>query len=180
MNQSPPQTMERIRRRFMPWYIALFVLLAGGISFILFRPLIRTWAYEPVTGIVVQSEMEYCGMEVSGYSAEIRFAYTVGNQEFRDGRLRPNVAQTCRPKETIAAILREYPVGAKVQGWYDPERPQFAVIDRSPGETQWTFIAVVCGFLFIFFCIWGMQRSNARRAAELARRRKAEAASASE
>ena len=172
--------MERLRSNFMTWYIALFVLLVGGIGFFMFRPLIKTWSYEPVSGIVTQSKMKYCGIEMSGYSEEIRFAYTVGNRKFRDGRLRRDFARMCEPEKTIAAILKKYPVGAEVQGWYDPDRPQLAVIQRTPGTVQWIFISVFCGFLFFFFCIWGMQRSNARRAAELARRRKAKAASETE
>lgn len=180
MNQPPLKMMERVRLSFMAWFIGLFVLMSAGIGFIIFHPLIQTWSYKPVTGFVVQSAMEYCGMEASGYSEEIRFAYTVGNRKFSDGRLRRDFARMCEPEEKIAAILKKYPVGAEVQGWYDPDRPQLAVIERSPGTMHWTFIWVVCGFLFIFFCIWGMQLSNARRAAELARRRKAKAASAKE
>lgn len=72
--------------------------MVGGIGFFMFCPLIRTWSYEPVTGIVVQSEMEYCGMEASGYSEEIRFAYTVGNRKFRDGRLRRDFAPIVRAR----------------------------------------------------------------------------------
>lgn len=180
MKQPTHETMERISSSFMTSFITAFVLLTGVIWFVLFYPLIQTWFYEPVTGIVVQSEMEDCGMEVGGYSEEIRFAYTVGGRTFRDGRLRCDVARMCESKDTVTAILEEYPVGAKVQAWYAPNRPELAVIKRSPGEMHWVFISVVCGFLFIFLCIWGMQRSNARRAAELARRRQAKAASATE
>ena len=179
MKQPTHETMERISCSFMTWFITVFVLLTGIISLVLFHPLIQTWFYEPVTGIVVQSEMEDCGMELGGYSEEVRFAYTVGNRQFRDGRLRRGF-RVCAAEDEITAILEEYPVGAKVQAWYDPNRPELAVIKRSPGEMHWVFISVVCGFLFIFLCIWGMQRSNARRAAELARRRQAKVASATE
>jgi hypothetical protein len=110
-------------------------------------------------------------MELSGYSEEIRFAYTVGDREYFDGRLRQDFARMCEPKETIAAILERYPEGATVQGWYDPSQPEVAVITRTPGTMQWVFIAVLGGFAFIFACIWGIQRSNKRQKKEIDQRR---------
>lgn len=167
MNQLPVEIIHRASGGFMTWFVGIFLLLVSGIGFVAFGPLVRTWSYEPIAGVIVQSKMEYCGMELSGYSEEIRFAYTVGDREYFDGRLRQDFARMCEPKETIAAILERYPEGSTVQGWYDPKRPEVAVITRTPGTMQWVFIAVLGGFLFIFACIWGIQRSNARRQNEI-------------
>lgn len=168
--------MKRLRDNFLTCFVSLFLLLAGGTGYIAFSPLIRTWSYEPVNGVIIQSDMESCGVEVGGYSEQIRFTYTVDGQRFQDGRLRRDFARMCEPKKTIAAILERYPVGANVQGWYDPDRPQIGVIERSPGTMHWVMIAVNCGFLFIFLCIWGIQRSNAHRYAEIEQRRNDKAA----
>src|SRR6056297_2210887 len=46
-------------------------LLAGGIGFIALRPLIATWSDEPVSGVIVQSNMEYCGKTSLGWMTSL-------------------------------------------------------------------------------------------------------------
>lgn len=138
--------------------VAFFVFLALAIGVFVFRPVIRTIRYQPVTGTITRSEMEYCGVEVGAYGEQIRFSYTVAGKKHSNGRLRLDVGEMCESKDKIALILGAYPVGREVQSWYDPDHPEVCVIDRSPGPIQWFYLGVMGGFLLIFlFARWRQQ-----------------------
>ena len=159
--------LERTKISALVWFMALFVLVAGGVGFLVFNSYFRSRSFEPVSGVIIRSVLQPCDTEVGGFHVDIRFSYTVNHRQYSSGRLRNDFGKMCEKKEIIQTLLDQYPVGKQVDAWYDPESPRMAVIDRSLGKPEKLFLAVVGGFLGIFIIAWRIQAANARRQKEV-------------
>lgn len=153
--------LERVRDNSWIGFLGLFLFLGTVVGYFIFGSTIRSLRYLPVEGRVLESGMEPC--DSNGFMEQIRFAYFVDGREYRDGRLRIDWGKFCDREEAIQAILKNYPAGQQVQGWYDPQNPSLAVIDRSPGQLQWIFAGVLCGFGAILMIAWMFHRSEQNR-----------------
>lgn len=173
MNQENLSTplLHRIKIGGSAWLIIILLLLAGGIGFLVLKSYFRSRSFEPVSGVIIKSVMIPCESEVGGFHADIRFSYTVDRREYFDGRFRYDFGKMCERKETVQALIDQYPQGKKVDAWYDPNSPKMAVIDRSLGKPEKVFLAVMGGFLLFFLIVWRMQVANERRRHEIEQRR---------
>jgi len=145
------------------WIIFHLLLILGIIGFIVFRPTALMWNYQPIDGVIIQSDMESCGGAGDGYYPVVKFSYSIGDRTYLNGDLRRDFARMCHSKQDAVELLKQYPVGTPVDGWYDPDKPRIAVIDRSLGAIQWGFLLVAGGFAAILsFAAFSVRRNQRR------------------
>lgn len=107
-------------------YIALIGALVC-LALLALRGQRRMIGWPTVGGEVTESRVEGYG---EGFSAEVRYRYTVQGQSHLGSRvsltgLGPTSRSSCE------AIAAKYPVGAKVEVYYDPVRPSSAYLEQS-------------------------------------------------
>ena len=159
--------LERTKISALVWFMALFLLVAGGVGFLVLNAHFRSRSFEPVSGVIIKSVLQPCDSEVGGFHADVRFSYTVNRRQYFAGRLRNDFGTMCEKKEIVQPLLDQYPVGKQIDAWYDPESPRMAVIDRSLGKPEKLFLVVIGGFMLFFVVVWRIQIANGRRRREV-------------
>ncbi len=110
----------------------------------------RNWPSVMGRVVATQVRVEVLPMESTGdaysrYYPEVEYEYTVDGHTYRSKRIRfgglPFVYSTDRGE--IEAWLAEYPVGKKVQVYYNPQHPSEAVLE--PGASPAALILLVVG-----------------------------------
>ena len=96
------------------------------------------------------------------YYPDIRFRYQVDDQVHDTGTYRIQQISSSGRSGKLK-IVRQYPVGAEVQAWYDPDDVTMAVLDTSFSFFPVIFLAVGLVMLAIIVGIWvfHLRRSSA-------------------
>jgi hypothetical protein len=86
------------------------------------------------------------------YAAVVRYTYAVGGKEYRGDRLGWG-GRNYTTHEKATAVAARYPVGQAVQVYYDPQRPETALLEPAfKGGMSWVlWLAVTCAVLAIVF-----------------------------
>ena len=103
------------------------------------------WPETP--GRVTSATMNLIEDEESGdvYSPYVSYEYQVGGRSLSGSRIRFGSASS-RDQAKAAAVLQRYPEGKAVTVYYDPARPDEAVLERSAaGSASYLYLGV--GFL---------------------------------
>ncbi|MEW5722067.1 MAG: DUF3592 domain-containing protein [Thermodesulfobacteriota bacterium] len=163
------------RRLRLPRYFAVIFVLAGAGLFALGLWLglegwrSRGWPATP--GRIVRSEAARMGRT---WTVNLHYTYEVGGWEYSGGRLflGPEAGMS---QSRALEYVRRYPAGAAVEVHYDPEAPQFSVLE--PGPTRGTALLVFMGLLFgllggAAYNHAAREREGAARAGVLERRSK--------
>jgi hypothetical protein len=102
----------------------------------------RVRSFLPVQGEVTHSEV---GVNRDGdgstFYPDIRFRYTVDGQKYDTGQYRIQVINSSG-RSGKQKVVRRYPVGSKVEAWYDPDQPEVAVINKSFSFFPVIFLAI--------------------------------------
>ena len=89
------------------------------------------------------------------YKAVIEYRYTVDGVTHEGSRWTVGGSRTSPSEGTIQGVLSEYPVGRKVRVYYDPERPDSAVLHRGDAKRAWVVIGLGIVALAIgFLALW--------------------------
>ena len=158
--QNLKSFLNRLKIYSTLWIIFHLILILGIIGFIVFRPTALMWNYQPIDGVIIQSDMESCGGAGDGYYPVVKFSYSIGDRTYLSGDLRRDFARMCYSKQEAAELLKQYPVGTPVHSWFDPDKLRIAVIDRSFGAIQWGVFLVAGGFMVILLLAALFVRSN--------------------
>jgi len=133
---------------------AVLIVLGAGFS---------VWSWELIadarsslgwpmtTGTVVQSEVASHDSHSDGkttrmYTAEVHYSYSVNGVRHTSDRVTPGDSSTSRASSK-QEIVGRYPAGARVPVYYDPDRPQSALLE--PGPVFITYIPFIFGLLAI-------------------------------
>lgn len=109
----------------------------------------QSWA--GVRGKVIDSHVQeketndYDGNTHTSYSAKVCYRYAVGGEEFTGSRIAFGVKPT--NKAATSEIVAKYPVDTAVMVYYDPEKPQEAVLERNT-NSGWVQILLGIGLFF--------------------------------
>lgn len=152
--------LQRVRLLITLKLLLGFLIVSAVVGYVLLQSWIRQLRLEPVQATITMSKLEPCpdGM----YSVDIRFSYTIDRVPFRTGKYRDDFRKLCLRKEEAEAILRKYPQGARVEAWFDPKHPKYAILDRSMGTLQKGYLIVVGCFAVIFSIILFLRRRQQR------------------
>ncbi len=162
--------MKRISEYFIVGLISIVFLAAGlGISvfgWIVLQNARVSAGWPTVQGQIVESTVrESTDEDGTSYFADVRFRYVVDDQPYtadtvnfgQYGSSDPNHAQE---------IVSKYEYGGSVLVYYDPEKPQTAVLQ--PGTTWSSFFILGFGSIFaliglgMFLLFWFRGRGNVR------------------
>ena len=135
-------------------FLLVFALAFGGFGGWGVYQQFRVRHFLPVEGVVTHSQVEVnTGSDGTTYYPDIHFRYTVAGQTHDTGRYRiQSISSSGRSGKQ--KIVRRYPVGSKVQAWYDPDKPQVAVINNSFSFFPVIFLAIGVIAVGIIIGIW--------------------------
>jgi hypothetical protein len=131
--------------------IGLAVLLWGGW---LFYYGLASAAWPTVPGRITQAAVAHSRTDPSrgtltADSADIRYAYAVGEQQFIGHRLSFGYFYSSNVGSETGDYLLRYSVGKQVTVYYDPGNPAEAVLEPGIGPSIFILIAIGAGFGFI-------------------------------
>ena len=81
------------------------------------------------------------------YSADVRYTYLVNGTQYSSGRVSLGDSST-NSSSGKEEIVRRYPMGSQVIVYYDPSRPEDALLE--PGAAFITHIPFAFGLLCVF------------------------------
>lgn len=135
-------------------FLSVFVVAFSGFGGWGVYQQLRVDDFLAVDGVVTFSEVgESRGDDGTTYFPDIRFRYTVDGQKHDSGTYRIQQLSSSGRRGKLEIVGR-HPVGAKVQGWYDPGKPETAVIDKSFSFFPVIFLGVGILVLAIIIGIW--------------------------
>ena len=142
----------------------MFVLGFGGFGGWGVYQQFRVRQFLPVEGEVTLSDVGVNrSTEGTTFYPDIHFRYTVDGQTHDTGRYRIMVISSSG-RSGKQEVVRRYPVGSKVRAWYDPNKPDVAVIDNSFSFFPAIFLTIgviVLGFI-IGLWVWRMKGGRLR------------------
>ena len=77
------------------------------------------------------------------YLAKVRYSYSVDGTPYTGGKV--SFSQYGGRQEHSRQIVQQYPVGKAVDVYYDPEKPETAVLE--PGVTNSSYLILGIGLL---------------------------------
>ncbi len=104
-----------------------------------------SWA--ATDGVIVKSELEPDSDGDS--SAKITYRYTVNGRNFESSQFSFTALQNDLPAKQ--SRIAKYPMGQRVQVYYDPQKPTSAVLERD-GSLTWLGV-VITGLVFIIIAL---------------------------
>ncbi|MFZ0548264.1 MAG: DUF3592 domain-containing protein [Candidatus Promineifilaceae bacterium] len=131
--------------------LAIFGLIGAGLSYwgwTILQDAKASASWPTASGLVTSSEVSH-STDSDGndsYSPEVDYQYQVDGQSIVNSQIKfgENSYGNRRKAEEIAG---NYPVGQQVTVYYDPERPDKAVLE--PGVTAGSYIVLGIGVFFI-------------------------------
>ena len=111
-----------------------------------------TLSWPKVAGTVVHAKVASYDSRSDGkttrmYSADVRYTYTVNSTQYSSGRVSLGDSST-NSSSGKEEIVRRYPMGSQVIVYYDPSRPEDALLE--PGAAFITHIPFAFGLLCVF------------------------------
>lgn len=120
----------------------------------------RAASFLPVSGVVTESRVE---VEVDSdgwsYFPLVTFRYEVEDFVYEAGKLR--LVRISLGESDAERRAARYPIGAKVQAFYDPADPGTAVLEIDVHPLTMVFAAI--GLLPIGIALWLVRRQRRRR-----------------
>ena len=146
-------------------FVISFVILFSGIGILLIllhqrnkKKAIKSLSWLETTGTVIQSEVEIGESVFSSdddgeqsqpmFSAAVSYIYQVDDMLYTSDRVSFGVKTSHSKAEKAEAIVAQYPEGARVSVFYDPDRHDSSVLERTAKGSGVLLIAGV-----IFLCI---------------------------
>ncbi|MDH7578386.1 MAG: DUF3592 domain-containing protein [Bacillota bacterium] len=161
-----PEEKRRQKRREIFWYVV--ILLAGMMLIILgartLRQALASRSWPACQGRIISSEVKMyhpgptLREEGPSYSAEILYEYRVEGKRYTSRRVFFGEYSSGSPGPARRVVDR-YPPGKQVPVYYDPARPEVAVLE--PGASWGAFAVLGVGILFslvgFFAVLWTWQ-----------------------
>jgi hypothetical protein len=131
----------------------LLLLIMGGIAAFMFRNVAASRNWQPTTGQVLSSRIVVRYSEEGGGTdyPDVTYGYSVMGQQYQSDRIFVGGAVGgLGARKTI----ERYPVGSPVQVYFNPQRPDQAVLERrSPTAV---FLAILGGVMGLITCGAGL------------------------
>ncbi len=149
---------------FLPIFLSLFAVVGVGLMVwgaIVLRNASLSSNWPAVQGEIVRSFVrEDHDEDGTTYHAEISYTYVANDQRYT--AVTVNFGQYGSSNTSHAQeIVSRYPLGKKVMVYYDPEKPETAVLE--PGVTWSSYLILGMGFLFTFIPFISLVGNTIRR-----------------
>lgn len=132
------------------------ILLGGILAFVGLRTLRASASldgFEVVEARVLESDLE--STPRSGgttYSPAIVYEYTVGGETYTNDAVYPGPLGGSNVKSKHQSVVDDYPEGAVVEAYYDPDDPAVAFLENRSGDPE----ALVLTGLGVLFLLMGI------------------------
>ena len=93
--------------------------------------------------------------DVTSYSPEITYKYTVDGKDYTGRKFR-TLGYSSERKIEIEKLISKYPAGSKIKVFYNPSAPGEAAVEKAPAPSKVILIfgtIIICLGLFIIFVI---------------------------
>lgn len=137
---------------FNPYSIILGLFIAAGLLATLWGLRIivmarKTLQWPSVEGTIEESKASSESTESNDLLPHIEYCYSVEQQTFREimkfsGDITPS-------QEFARSYVDKYPVGARVQVYYNPANPEMATLEPGLGKGDWLVLAIGLGMLIL-------------------------------
>lgn len=135
---------------FTVFWCALTGVFVGFIARSFWRATDAKLHYVPTTGTVLESRVTTShGDHGSTYGFGIRYRYTVGDQSFEGDRYAFGSGSSSDGHGRASELVRRHPAGSKLEVYYDPAKPQEAVIDRVVDPTMFFMMLFMQPFVLV-------------------------------
>jgi len=114
----------------------------------------KTLQWPAVEGTIEESKVASESTESNDLLPHIKFCYSIEHQTFQQVLKFPG---DITPSEEFAkSYVDKYPVGSRVQVYYNPANPEIATLEPGLGKGDWLVLAIglgtlVFGILLFFF-----------------------------
>jgi len=118
-------------------------------------------SWNKTKGVIIESKLlnhgrsMMIGKNYERYSALIKYEYKVLDENFESNRIRFFPMGTSTSKKAVEHLTSLYSKGSQIEVFYDPARPDQAILQR--GLNFKSLFAFVGISLFIFTTIWMIQ-----------------------
>lgn len=140
MAMKKPGAVTVIGVVFLGFGVLLFVdglgpFLAGGASL----------EWPTIEGEVISSEIvTNGGRRTVKYRAAIQYEYSVNGRKYSSDKV--TIMPTKGTRDKAQRQVNKYPVGKTISVHYDPNEPEFAVLE--PGRTGYIYLPFILGAVF--------------------------------
>ncbi len=135
--------------------LGIFVLFIVGSNYLSSKS-VDQWLV--AQGVIRKLNIKYGG---ASYVLDLRYQYSVLGQEYQGFRVSLSPKQTFK-REVVQEWMSEYPIGKKVDVFYNPEKPHIAVLEKGFSLKSALvmiglgFFLIVCNALFLLIAfLWG-------------------------
>jgi hypothetical protein len=134
-------------------FLMMFSIVWTAIAVIVMARSLRSTSWPRAVGTVLAAEARRIvsrtttsGQPVDSvtYEPYITYAYSVGGRQYEHDTFAAAVASTSREPAAAEAIVGRYPVGHQVTVFYDPARPDDAVLVPVGSRGNWFFLVFGC------------------------------------
>ena len=153
------------------WVFGIALLILGlafsGIGGYTVWEQLRVRNFLPVKGTVTAADIDVeSDSDGTSYYPMVTFRYEVDGTVYEAGQLR--TVRIGGGQAGAAATVRQYPVGAEVDAWYDPEDPDTAVIETDVSWISWLFAGLGVAMLIggVLLLIFRKKKRSRVRTAE--------------
>ena len=93
------------------------------------------------------------------YEAFIEYEYQVGDTTYRNSTISlSDPLKTFNAKEDAEQFRRLYPLGRKVNVYYDPESPDESCLEKGGGNLCFAIAGFLLSISCVLLCLWGLGR----------------------
>jgi Protein of unknown function (DUF3592) len=150
----------------------IFAIGLGAATWLVYRHQLELTSWPTTQGVILSSELRHTTAETAdrryqlAWQPFVKYQYRVNGETFVGHRISTRqYSEFARsidtpPTAKLRVVLLRYPVGAQVIVHFNPEHPDFAVIeiDRA-GTVYFGSVAAACGVLGMgFLAAWMLKR----------------------
>ncbi len=133
---------------FNPYAVILSLFLLGGLlatvrGLMIILKARKTRHWPCVEGIIEESRLSSDNHDLLPH---ILFRYTIRQSDYK--RTMEFPVDITPSQEFSTSYVQKYPVGARVQVYYNPNNPQNATLEPGLGKGDWLIFVIGLGMLF--------------------------------
>ncbi|MDZ7815820.1 MAG: DUF3592 domain-containing protein [Planctomycetota bacterium] len=134
-------------------FFAIFVLAGIGVViaglYDLYEKRIRAKRMKPVEVTILSSEVSVStSSDSTSYYFDVEFEYELDGKKFVADKYALGVRSSLKRRE-CNRLIKKYKVGETYTGYYDPESPDYAVLNIDPDNTYLFFILFGAAFIVV-------------------------------
>ena len=135
---------------FTLFWCAITGVFVGFMAHSFWRAADAQLRYKPTTGTVLSSQVTSSSdSDGTTYGFGIRYRYTVDGQPFESDRYAFGAGKSSDDHARASDLVRRHPAGSQLEVYYDPAKPQEAVVERKVDPTMFFLMLFMQPFVLV-------------------------------